>query len=200
MKDRLTDEQLRQLCRETKEAQNPLGQMAGKLAAELLTARAEIVAARDAARAAQDANGEAGNTITQLQAEKHELQDDYIALTAERDKLREENTRQYHTLLDARQEQTATQNHLYKTIAELTALKAERDGLVMKLRASLSKNKAATATIKELKGALSKAAKMLADAGHCTHYPGYTCDKDFPAACPECISKWLRKLAREPTP
>jgi predicted Zn-ribbon and HTH transcriptional regulator len=84
--------------------------------------------------------------------------------------------------------------------AELKALKAERDELVMKLRASLSKNKAATATIKELKGALSKAAKMLADAGQCTHYPGYTCDKDFPAACPECISKWLRKLAREPTP
>jgi chromosome segregation ATPase len=93
LKDRLTDEQLRQLCRETKEAQNPLGQMAGKLAAELLTARAEIVAARDAARAAQDANGEAGNTITQLQAEKHELQDDYIALTAERDELKAWQTR-----------------------------------------------------------------------------------------------------------
>lgn len=35
--------------------------------------QAEVLAAKDAARAAQDANSEAGNTITQLQAEKWDV-------------------------------------------------------------------------------------------------------------------------------
>lgn len=34
--------------------------------------------------------------------------------------------------------------------------------------------------------------KKLADSGEfCTHYPGYTCDKGFPAACPACITSWI---------
>jgi hypothetical protein len=34
-----------------------------------------------------------------------------------------------------------------------------------------------------------KAIKILADDGYCTHYPGYTCDRDFPKACPACIKR-----------
>jgi hypothetical protein len=36
-----------------------------------------------------------------------------------------------------------------------------------------------------------KAIEMTED-GFCTHYPGYTCDKDFPEECPKCIGRWLR--------
>ncbi|MDR1631221.1 MAG: hypothetical protein LBS36_13570 [Oscillospiraceae bacterium] len=45
-------------------------------AADLIDSlQAEVQAAKDVARAAQDANSAAGNTITQLQAEKSELQE-----------------------------------------------------------------------------------------------------------------------------
>jgi hypothetical protein len=37
------------------------------------------------------------------------------------------------------------------------------------------------------------AVKTLVEAGHCTHYPGYTCDKDWPKACAKCIKRWLLK-------
>jgi len=48
-------------------------------------------------------------------------------------------------------------------------------------------------SIKEKKynEALKMASKLLSDYGHCTHYPGYTCDKGFPEACPACIKRWL---------
>ena len=36
----------------------------------------------------------------------------------------------------------------------------------------------------------AKAAEM-AEGGFCTHGPGYTCDKGFPAACPRCIISWI---------
>lgn len=45
------------------------------LLGETESLQAEILAAKDASRAAQDANSEAGNTITQLMAEKSDLQD-----------------------------------------------------------------------------------------------------------------------------
>jgi hypothetical protein len=41
-----------------------------------------------------------------------------------------------------------------------------------------------------------KAIKTLVDMGFCTHYPGFTCDEDFPAACPECIREWLPTRAQ----
>ena len=34
---------------------------------------------------------------------------------------------------------------------------------------------------------IKKVAEMIED-GYCTHYPGYVCDKDFPAACSACIT------------
>lgn len=47
--------------------------------------------------------------------------------------------------------------------------------------------------------ALSIAAKWLEQAGACTHYAGYTCDKDFttPGVCAACIRRHMLKLARE---
>lgn len=38
--------------------------------------------------------------------------------------------------------------------------------------------------------------KALAEDGRCTHYPGYTCDKDWssdPTVCPKCLYRWLRR-------
>jgi hypothetical protein len=34
-------------------------------------------------------------------------------------------------------------------------------------------------------------ALVMADDGFCTKYPGYTCDKEFPTECPECILQWI---------
>ena len=31
----------------------------------------------------------------------------------------------------------------------------------------------------------------------CTHYPGYTCDRDFPAACEACWASWLLRSSKE---
>jgi hypothetical protein len=44
--------------------------------------------------------------------------------------------------------------------------------------------------------ALKLASNLLSDLGTCTHYPGYTCDKGFPEACPACIKRWLLNKAR----
>lgn len=41
-----------------------------------------------------------------------------------------------------------------------------------------------------------KAAEMTSN-GFCTHYAGYTCDKEFPAACQKCIERWLRRYLKE---
>lgn len=38
-----------------------------------------------------------------------------------------------------------------------------------------------------------EAVRQLIDAGYCTHYSGYTCDRDFPAECANCI-KWTINL------
>ena len=46
-----------------------------------------------------------------------------------------------------------------------------------------------------------KAVLELVEAGYCTHYPGYTCDQEFPAACPTCIKRCLNlEKAREAKP
>jgi hypothetical protein len=50
---------------------------------------------------------------------------------------------------------------------------------------------ARTAERDQLAADLDRAIKALVDLGHCTRYPGFTCDADFPAACPECIREWL---------
>lgn len=41
--------------------------------------------------------------------------------------------------------------------------------------------------------ALDKAARILAEGGYCTHYPGYTCGKGFtsPGVCEACIKQHL---------
>jgi chromosome segregation ATPase len=102
-----------------------------QLAAELLEARAENERLTSIVQKEMPELKRAVNEFEPMHRELCGLLDRTVmeksALTAERDKLQEENTRQYHTLLDARQEQTATQNHLYKTIAECKALKAELD-------------------------------------------------------------------------
>lgn len=39
-------------------------------------------------------------------------------------------------------------------------------------------------------------AKRFMDEGFCTHYAGFTCDKDFTnGACYRCILGWLRQRA-----
>jgi hypothetical protein len=48
-----------------------------------------------------------------------------------------------------------------------------------------------TAREKKLDKALTIASQFLSDAGTCTHYPGYICDKGFPTACPACIRRWI---------
>lgn len=45
--------------------------------------------------------------------------------------------------------------------------------------------------------ALTIAADLFADDTFCTHYPGYVCDRDWPAACSGCIRDWLISMARE---
>jgi hypothetical protein len=49
--------------------------------------------------------------------------------------------------------------------------------------------------------ALNIACNWLAQAGACTHYSGYTCDKDFSAdgVCAACLAKYFLKMAREET-
>jgi hypothetical protein len=47
-----------------------------------------------------------------------------------------------------------------------------------------------TAKYGETKSERDDAVKILVDEyGFCTHYPGYTCDRDFPKACPACIKR-----------
>lgn len=38
-----------------------------------------------------------------------------------------------------------------------------------------------------------EAVKQLMGAGYCSHYAGYTCDRNFPDACMNCI-KWTINL------
>ena len=41
---------------------------------------------------------------------------------------------------------------------------------------------------------LKERAELIAamiESGFCTHYPGFVCDKDFPAACAPCITAWF---------
>lgn len=47
--------------------------------------------------------------------------------------------------------------------------------------------------------ALDIAAKWLEQAGACTYFPGYICDKDYskPGTCAKCLRRHLLKLARE---
>lgn len=46
--------------------------------------------------------------------------------------------------------------------------------------------------------ALDIACKWLEQAGACTHYPGYLCDKDFSkeGVCAKCLRAYFLKLAR----
>lgn len=41
-----------------------------------------------------------------------------------------------------------------------------------------------------LKERAEKVAELEA-GGFCTRYPGYPCDKGFPAACAACITSWI---------
>ncbi len=70
----------------------------------------------------------------------------------------------------------------------LELAKAEKDGLT-------------PGKIENLKRALDAAAKLLTGYGHCTHYPGYICDKGFttPGVCEVCIKEHLlgREKAKE---
>ncbi len=52
---------------------------------------------------------------------------------------------------------------------------------------------------KQLDAALNIATKWLDAAGGCTHYPGYTCDKDFTQSgvCAACLRRHFLKMARE---
>lgn len=43
------------------------------------------------------------------------------------------------------------------------------------------------------KKALLGIAKLVSDYGYCTHFAGFTCDKDFPKECPKCIVKYFTK-------
>lgn len=47
--------------------------------------------------------------------------------------------------------------------------------------------------------ALDIAARWLVQLGVCTHYTGYTCDKDFTkeGTCEKCLRAHFLKLARE---
>jgi hypothetical protein len=47
-----------------------------------------------------------------------------------------------------------------------------------------------------LKKALLGIAKLVSDYGYCTHFAGFTCDKDFPKECPKCITNYFKRLAR----
>ncbi|MEN6421633.1 MAG: hypothetical protein ABFD76_06755 [Smithella sp.] len=51
--------------------------------------------------------------------------------------------------------------------------------------------------LKQKDKAIDIASEMFAKGGFCTHYPGYTCDKDWPKECPACIRRWLLQKARE---
>lgn len=46
--------------------------------------------------------------------------------------------------------------------------------------------------MEQIKQADEAQLKALAESGFCTHYPGYTCDKNFPDACPKCIKRWMK--------
>lgn len=47
--------------------------------------------------------------------------------------------------------------------------------------------------------ALDIATRWLEQGGACTHFPGYTCDKEFtePGVCAKCLRAHFLKLARE---
>lgn len=47
--------------------------------------------------------------------------------------------------------------------------------------------------------ALEIACRWLAEAGSCTHYPGYICDKEFskPGVCERCLKAHLLRRARK---
>ena len=53
--------------------------------------------------------------------------------------------------------------------------------------------------IKKLDKALSIACSWLEQAGSCTHFPGYLCDKEFSkkGVCAACLRRHLLGLARE---
>ena len=54
--------------------------------------------------------------------------------------------------------------------------------------------------IERLNNGLERAARILAKQGNCTHYAGFTCDKDFisdPKVCPACLKRWLLKKTNE---
>lgn len=63
----------------------------------------------------------------------------------------------------------------------------------------ISNQRAEIRHLKRADAALSIAAKWLEQAGACTHYAGYTCDKDFtkPGVCAACIRRHMLKLAKE---
>lgn len=46
------------------------------------------------------------------------------------------------------------------------------------------------------KAKVKAVALEMSDDGFCTHYAGYTCDKDFPEACPKCIARWIRQYRK----
>jgi hypothetical protein len=46
-----------------------------------------------------------------------------------------------------------------------------------------------------LKKALLGISKLVSDYGYCTHFAGFTCDKDFPKECPKCITNYFKRLA-----
>ena len=91
-----------------------------------------------------------------------------------------------------------------KIVSELrlriTALQAENAELNSALEderehhnvyAQLMSDKCATLT-----KALLGIAKLVSDYGYCTHFAGFTCDKDFPEECPKCITNYFKRLAR----
>lgn len=53
--------------------------------------------------------------------------------------------------------------------------------------------------IKKLDKALSIACGWLEQAGSCTHYPGYLCDKEFSkrGVCAACLRRHMLGLAQE---
>ncbi len=52
---------------------------------------------------------------------------------------------------------------------------------------------------KNLDAALNIAAKWLEQAGACTHYPGYTCDKPFTQSgvCAACLRRHFLMMVRK---
>jgi hypothetical protein len=46
------------------------------------------------------------------------------------------------------------------------------------------------------KAKVKTTALEMSDDGFCTHYAGYTCDKDFPEVCPKCIERWIKRFVK----